>query len=98
VVAQLTQKLAPEGITVSFIETVLPEELMAQSNMILFNGVPLEEVLGTATTSASECPSCSCLTGTDTVCRTVVHEGVTHEEIPADLIRQAARIALGLAG
>jgi hypothetical protein len=43
------------------------------------------------------CPSCTCLTGKETSCRTVEHEGVTYEEIPAELIRKAALKAI-LAG
>lgn len=97
VVAVLTQELAIQGIRVEFIETVLPEKLMAQSNMLLFNGVPLEQILENATASENECKSCSCLTGTDTACRTIEHEGVTHEEIPSELIRRAALLTVGLA-
>jgi hypothetical protein len=96
VVAELARELSAKGIDVGFTETELPEELMAQSNLILFNGVPLEEVLGDATAGENACPSCSCLTGSDTSCRTVEHGGVVHEEIPAALIRRAALKALGL--
>lgn len=95
VVAVLTQQLADKRIKVVFSETVVPEELMAQSNMLLFNGTPLEDLLEGATTSENTCPSCSCLTGQDTSCRTVEHEGVIHEEIPAELIRRAAMLAVG---
>jgi hypothetical protein len=94
VITGLTDELAGQGVTVTFIETVLPEELMAQSNMILFNSIPLEDLLGNATSAENDCQSCSCLTGTDTVCRTVEYEGRSYEEIPGELIRQAAYAAL----
>lgn len=94
VVAELTQRLADKRIKVVFRETVVPEELMAQSNLLLFNGTPLENLLEGATASENTCPSCSCLTGQDTSCRTVEHEGVIHEEIPAELIRRAAMRAV----
>lgn len=97
-VADLSRELAGKGIRINFVETVLPAELMAQSNMILFNDVPLEEILEEARAGESKCPSCSCLTGSDTSCRTVEHGGVSHEAIPVGLIRRAALIALGLAG
>ena len=95
VVSELGKELAGQGVAVTFIETILPEELMAQSNMILFNGIPLEAVLDNAATDESHCPSCSCLTGSETSCRTVEYEGKTYEEIPGELIRKAAYQVLG---
>ena len=94
VVAELSDELAGQGVTITFVETPLTEELMAQSNMVLFNGIPLEDLLGTATSAENGCQSCSCLTGTDTTCRTVEYEGRSYEEIPAELIQQAAYAAL----
>ena len=96
VVAELRDELAQRGIRVAFTETKLSEEQMPESNLILFNGIPLEELLAEAKASENECTSCSCLTGSDTSCRTVEYEGVTHEEIPADLIRRASFRAIGL--
>lgn len=96
VVGALQQELSQRGVTVTFSETLLPAERMAESNMVLFNGIPLEELLADATVRASECPSCSCLTGTATRCRTIEHAGVSHEEIPAELIRKAALLATNL--
>jgi len=96
VVAGLSDELAGQGVKVTFFETPLTEEFMAQSNMILFNGIPLEDLLGTATSAQNDCQSCSCLTGTDTTCRTVEYEGRSYEEIPDELIRQAAYVALQL--
>ena len=67
------------------------------SNLILFNGIPLEAVLEHAAADASPCPSCSCLTGSETSCRTVVYRGKSYQEIPADPIRKAAFKTIGLA-
>ena len=92
--AGLTNELAGKGITVVFTETKLSEEQMAQSNLVLFNGIPLEDLLGTATSAENDCQSCSCLTGTATACRTVEYQGRSYEDIPAELIRQAAYAAL----
>ena len=94
VVSELTAELAGKGIAVKFLETPLPETMMAQSNLILLNGVPLEALLEQATAGENACLSCSCLTGSDTSCRTVEYEGKTHEEIPAELIRKAAYKAI----
>ena len=89
VISELSRELEAEGITVTFTETLLPEEEMAQSNLILINGIPLESLLDDATSSENSCQSCSCLTGKETSCRTVEHHGDVYEEIPAELIRQA---------
>ncbi|MBP1728083.1 MAG: domain containing protein [Deltaproteobacteria bacterium] len=94
VVTGLTDELAGQGVTVTFVETALTEDRMAQSNMVLFNGIPLEDLLGNATSAENNCQSCSCLTGTDTACRTVEYEGRSYEDIPEELIRQAAYAAL----
>ena len=94
VVAGLTNELAGKGISFVFTETMLSEEQMAQSNLILFNGIPLEDLLGSATAAENDCQSCSSLTGTATACRTVEYAGRSYEAIPADLIRQAASAAL----
>ncbi len=90
VLSRLTDDLAKRGIVVSFVETLLSQERMNESNLILFNGTPIEQLLDNAGTSENLCDSCSCLTGTETVCRTIDVSGVTHEEIPAELIRKAA--------
>lgn len=96
VIAGLRDELSPQGVRIVFTETKLTEERISESNLILLNGIPLEELLAEATASENACQSCSCLTGTETSCRTVEFEGKTHEEIPADLIRAAAYKALGL--
>lgn len=95
VLAELQQELAAEGVQVHFTETKLPGSRLAESNTILFNGVPLEELLAGAGSGSSECASCACLVGNETVCRTVVYGGRSYEEIPEELIRQAAWRAAG---
>lgn len=90
VVSALRSEFSSKGIVVTFSETKLPAELMAQSNQLLFNGIPLEEVLANASAGESHCQSCSCLAGTETSCRTVEYAGTSYEEIPAELIREAA--------
>lgn len=94
VVADLRKELEAQGVQVVYLETELPQEKLEQSNMILFNDAPLEKLLEGAMVSDSACHSCSCLTGTDAYCRTVKYEGATHEEIPEELIRRAAMIAI----
>lgn len=95
VVAELREELAPRGIRLTFAEKRLTEGELPQSNMILFNGVPLEELLSGAETSENPCASCACLTDRETYCRTIDYEGKTYEEIPEELIRQAVDKVIG---
>jgi hypothetical protein len=98
VMAELKQELGAAGVQVSFTETSLPESRMAESNVILFNGVPLEELLAGVASGTSDCPSCACLVGRKTACRTVEYAGRSYEEIPEELIRKAAWRAVGEEG
>jgi len=96
VVAELQRELAPQAVRISFTETKLTEGEIPESNMILFNGIPLEGLLSGAEASENPCASCACLTGQETSCRTVEYEGKTYEEIPEELIRKAVSKVLGL--
>ncbi|HEY3374180.1 MAG TPA: DUF2703 domain-containing protein [Candidatus Aquicultor sp.] len=96
VVADLTKELAPKGVIVDFIEITLPEKKITESNMVLFNGRALEEVLPEIVVSENCCESCSCITGSEAYCRTVEYDGQTYEEIPEDLIYKAAYRVLGI--
>lgn len=89
VVQDLRDELAGQAILIELSETILSESEIGESNMILINAVALEDILDSASTSSSDCPSCACLTGKKTSCRTVVHEGTSYEKIPEELIRNA---------
>ena len=88
-VERLQAECAPRGVEILFRETRLNPRQINQSNTILINGVPLEQILPQAHASTSCCPSCSDLTGQAEQCRTLVHLGQTFETIPQDLVRQA---------
>ena len=90
VIQKLAAECAPRGVRIVYRETRLPVEQLSQSNLILFNGIPLEAVLPDACASESECQSCGDLCGEPSFCRTVTVGGHTFEAIPAALIRQAA--------
>jgi hypothetical protein len=92
---RLKRALQPKGIEVELIETKLNDTEIPQSNVILFNGVPLEDILKIEI-SKNHCDSCSNLLETDIYCRTVIYEGNEYEDIPAKAIRQAAMKALGI--
>jgi hypothetical protein len=95
VVAALRSELAPQGVVITFTETPLTGERITDSNLLLFNGTPLDAVVAGAKAQQNYCGSCSEITQTETHCRTIEHDGQVYEEIPAALIRQAALTALG---
>jgi hypothetical protein len=90
IVAELVQQCRPCGWDIKFKVTKLTEKEISQSNIILLNGKPIEEILGNAVAGESHCPTCSELTGNEsTCCRTIKVNGKSYESIPSDLIRQA---------
>jgi hypothetical protein len=94
-VKRLKRALQPQGIEVKLTETKLDDSQIPQSNTILFNGIPIEDILNIEV-SENYCDSCTHLLGTDTYCRTVKYEGGEYEDIPARAIRQAAFKTLGI--
>jgi hypothetical protein len=90
VVSQLAAECALHGVHIVYRETKLLPEQLAESNLILFNGIPLESALPGASAAESECLSCGDLCGEPSYCRTISAGGRTFEAIPAALIRQAA--------
>ncbi|PKM89435.1 MAG: hypothetical protein CVU87_05340 [Firmicutes bacterium HGW-Firmicutes-12] len=94
-VKRLNRALQPQGIEVELIVTKLDDTQIPQSNVILFNGIAIEEILNIEV-SENYCDSCSSLLGKKIYCRTVTFEGNEYEDIPAKAIRQAALKVLGL--
>lgn len=92
---RLNRVLNPQGIAVEVAETKLDDTQIPQSNTILFNGVPIEDILSIKV-SENYCDSCTLLLGKKTYCRTVFYEGNEYEDIPAKAIRQAALKILGM--
>lgn len=94
-VKRLNRALQPRGINVEMIEIKLDDSNIPQSNTILFNGIPIEDILDIEV-SENYCDSCTNLLGTETYCRAVKYEGSEYEDIPAKAIRRAAYKVLGL--
>jgi len=94
-VKRLKRALEPQGIKIVLSETKLDDSQISQSNQILFNDIPIEDILDIKV-SENYCESCSALMGQKTYCRTVTFDGNEYEDIPAKAIRQAAYKALGL--
>lgn len=94
-VKRLNRALQPQGIEVVLSETKLDDTQIPHSNTILFNGVPIEDILNIKV-SENYCDSCTSLLGKETYCRVIIYEGNEYEEIPAKAIRQAAYKVMGL--
>lgn len=90
VVAELAEECRPRGWDSQLRETKLSEEQISESNLILINGRPVEDILPNAAAGMSLCPSCCDLTGISaTCCRTIEFKGKSYESTPAHLIRRA---------
>lgn len=89
IVRELAAECSPKGVEIYLKETKLPAGEIGQSNLILINGTPLENILPATSSSVSNCCSCGELTGQEECCRTIVRFGTVHEAIPSDFIREA---------
>ena len=97
VVEQIRPILEEEGITVQVVETPIENAAIGESNSILFNGMPLEDLIEGMEVTSTPCASCACITGQDdAACRAVEYDGERYESIPPELIARAALRALGL--
>ncbi len=97
VLAEIRMLLEMEGISVRVDETVLPDDAPAGSEALLFNGVPIEELLAGVEVTAASCSCASCDScGGDAECRTLCYNGEEYEAIPPELIGRAAAKALEL--
>ncbi len=92
---RLRRTLELQGIEVIVLETKLDDDQIPESNTILFNGVPIEDILDIKI-SENYCDSCTLLLGKKTYCRTVLFEGNEYEDVPAKAIRQAALKTVGI--
>jgi len=94
-VKRLNRALESQGIIVEYVETKLDNTQIPNSNKILFNGIPLEDILDIQV-SENYCDSCTTLLGKETYCRIITYDGNEYEDIPAKAIRQAALKVLGI--
>ena len=96
VVGQLADECRSCGWEIVFKETKLNEKDIASSNVILFNSIPIEDILPEGKASESHGNSCCELTGDEQICcRTLEYGGKIFESIPASLIREAVCKVVG---
>ena len=93
VLDQLSTEIGRRGHTLHLTETPLGRESLADSNLILINGRPLEDWLAARPTETN-CTSCGDLLGESACCRAVEVAGITYEAIPEALIRAAVLAAI----
>lgn len=92
----LSADMARNGVEVSFSEMPLGPDDLAESNVILFNGRPIESWLPGAQVKETHCQSCCDMIGEEVNCRAVEVNGIIYEAIPEALIRDAAHAAIGM--
>jgi hypothetical protein len=93
VLAEIRMLLEMEGVGVRVIERV------GEPESLLFNGIPVEQLLEgvevTATACAcASCESCETCGEEEAECRTLRYNGEEYEAIPPELIGRAAAKAL----
>jgi hypothetical protein len=95
-ISEICMLLEMEGVAVTLHEIVIPNDEIAESNSILFNGVPLEDLIVGMEVTVTPCSSCAACMGCedDVACRAVEYDGERYEAIPPELIGRAALRAL----
>jgi hypothetical protein len=94
-IRRLNKALNPKGFQLELKEIQIGPGEIAESNLIRFNGVPIEELLDIKVVE-SYCESCSDLTESEAYCRAVLYQGKEYEEVPAAAIREAVHRVIGL--
>ncbi|NLA39066.1 MAG: DUF2703 domain-containing protein [Methanomicrobiales archaeon] len=89
ILAEIRMLLEMEGVSVRIVETTLPGDAPA----LLFNGVPIEDLLDGVEVTPISCASCGLCDG-ETECRAIRYGGEDYDMIPPDLIGRAAVRAL----
>jgi small redox-active disulfide protein 2 len=89
VLDELQKELKNNDIKLKLTETVLTKDRIDESNSILINGTPIEELLPQVSSSYNECCSCGDLCGSRTNCKTIIQDGSNKDEIPEELIKEA---------
>lgn len=87
----LNRECASRDVVFTLRDTPLTATDLDQSNAILIDGRPIEELLPDTSVGSSGCSSCGTLVGDDNAaCRTLEQGDALYETVPAELIREAA--------
>ena len=96
VVEELRRELLSLGISVSLTQIDSTQQTGQGTSGLLFNRVPLEELLPELRILSSHCPFCEALCGESVLCPTVVAEGVEYRSLPPFLLRRAILTSVGM--
>jgi len=94
-IEELRREFAPAGVKINLTETLLDKNRIAESNEIRMNGMLIEDLLAAGVVS-TDCPTCSTSAGESTCCRAIEIGDERYEDIPPEMIRKAAYLALGV--
>jgi hypothetical protein len=95
VIEELRREFAPAGVKINLTETLLDKNRIAESNEIRMNGMLIEDLLAAGVVS-TDCPSCGTMAGESTCCRAIGIDDEWYEDIPPEILRKAAFMALGV--
>jgi len=87
-IARLRREGLLDEVDLNLEETVLSPEEIDQSNTVLVNGTPIEDILG-ASVTFTECSGCSDFTGESECCRAVSSGHQVFEALPEEMLRAA---------
>lgn len=89
-IESLNRECVARDVWFELLDTPLTAADLDQSNAILIDGRPIEQLLPGTTVGSSDCVSCGSLIGDDASCRTLDQDAASYETVPAALIRDAA--------
>ena len=88
-IGAMNRECEPLGCRFSLTRTGIEAGSLAQSNSLLIDGIPFEQLLPGASVATSHCESCCELIGEQVECRTIEFGGFSYEAIPEHLLRDA---------
>ena len=89
------EKFKKQDIKFILKESALNEKEINQSNSLIINGLPIEEILKEdLSVKSNHCQSCSCFAGKRTNCKAISYSGKDFDEIPQDVIKEAISIMI----
>ncbi len=86
-IKEIISEYQTQKIEIEFIETLLNADNLAESNLILINDIPLEEIL-TAAKIETDCSSCCSMLGKAVKCRAIEYDNKIYEHLTAELIKK----------
>ncbi|MEM0492426.1 MAG: DUF2703 domain-containing protein [Candidatus Thermoplasmatota archaeon] len=90
VINSLREDLKKKNILIDFREVRLTRPQIKESNMILIDSVPIEDILD-AKDTMNHCISCCDLIGEKVECRAILYKNRLYEDITESMIKEAVK-------